>query len=191
MNCEISKDYMMKYFDGERNDIEEARFRQHLKNCGKCSEEFNCMAEIFSTLETAETVEPPEGFEAKVMEKVNTVENARREQSSRMLVLLYNAATLVSIVMLMVFVADIREGSLGNAFASIREYFGSFSGILAAVFGVIGDVFGLLAGVVLVILQVFISIVKTYYYIFAALALVLLAIQKLYVFVEARDGGDS
>ena len=191
MNCEISKDYMMKYFDGERNDVEEARFRQHLKNCGKCNEEFNCMAEIFSSLETAGAVEPPEGFEARVMEKVNAVEDARREQSSRMLVFLYNAATVVSIVLLMVFVADVRQGGIVNAVESIKEYFSSFSGILAAVFGVVGDVSGLLAGVVVVILQVFISIVKTYYYIFAVLALLLLAVQRLYVFVEAQDGGKS
>jgi len=191
MNCEISKDYMMKYFDGERNDIEEARFRQHLKNCGRCSEEFNCMAEIFSSLETADTVEPPEDFEIRVMEKVNAVENARRENSSRMLVLLYNAATVVSIILLMVFVADIRQGGLVSAFESIREYFGSFSGILAAVFGVIEDVFSLLAGVVSVIIQVFISIVKTYYYIFVVLVLLLLAVQRLYVFVAASDGRKS
>lgn len=191
MNCETAKDYMMKYFDGERNDIEEARFRQHLKNCVQCGEEFNCMAEIFSSLETAGTVEPPEDFEAKVMKKVNAVEKARREQSSRMLVLLYNAATVVSIILLMVFVADIRQGGMASAAESIREYFGSFSGILAAVFGVISDVFGLLGGVLAVIVQVFVSIVKTYYYIFIALALVLLAVQRLYAFVAAQDGRKS
>ncbi|NJD04259.1 MAG: hypothetical protein FIA99_17070 [Ruminiclostridium sp.] len=191
MNCEVSKDYMMKYFDGERNDIEEVRFRQHLKNCGKCSEEFNCMAEIFSSLETAGTIQPPEGFEARVMEKVNAVESTRREQSSRMLVLLYNAATVVSIILLMVFVADIRQGGIAAAVGSIREYFGSFGGIMAAVFGVVGDMFVLLFGVVVVILRVFVSIVKTYYYIFVVLAVLLLVVQRLYVLVEAQDGRKS
>ncbi len=191
MNCEISKEYMMKYFDGERNNIEEVHFRQHLASCAQCSEEFNCMAEIFSSLETADTIEPPEGFEARVMEKVNAVENARREQSSRMLVFLYNAATVVSIILLMVFVADVRQGGIMSAFESIKEYFGSFSSILAAVFGVVSDIFGLLAGVIAVIAQVFISIVKTYYYVFVVLALLLLAIQRLYAFVAAQDGGKS
>ena len=191
MNCEMSKNYMMKYFDGDRNDIEEVRFRQHLINCSKCSEEFNCMAEIFVSLETADTVEPPEGFEASVMEKINAVESARRVQSSRMLVLLYNAATVVSIILLMAFVADNSQGGISSAVESIGEYFGSFTGILSAVFGVVRDMFGLLAGVVGLILQVFISIVKTYYYIFVVLVLLLLAVQRLYVLVAAEDGRKS
>lgn len=191
MNCEAAKNYMMKYFDQDRNEMEDARLAQHLKSCADCSEEFNAMSEIFGALESEGTIEPPEGFEAMVMEKVNAVEATRRERSSRMLVLLYNAATVLSIILLMVFVADVRQGSVFSAFESIREYFGSFSSIISAVFGVVSDIFGLLAGVVKVIVEVFVSIVKTYYYIFAALAVLLLAIQRLYAYVAASDGRKS
>lgn len=191
MNCQTSNDYIMKYFDGEINDIEEAQFRQHLKTCSKCSEEFKCMSEIFGSLEAANTVEPPEGFEASVMEKVDKVVLARREKNSRMLVLLYNAATVVSIILLMVFVADLKQVSVFNAFEKIGQYFGSFTSAAGAVLGVVGDIFQLLAGVVGVILDVSVSVVKSYYYIFVTLIGLLLAIQKLYAYVAAQDGGED
>jgi anti-sigma factor RsiW len=188
MNCQTSNDYIMKYFDGEINDLEEAQFRQHLKTCPKCSEEFNCMSEIFGSLETAETIEPPEGFEASVMEKVNKVELARKERNSRMLVLLYNAATAVSILLLMIFVADLKQVSVFNAFEKIGQYFGSFTSAAAAVFGVVGDILRILTGVAGVILDVAVSIVKSYYYVFITLIGLLLAIQRLYAYVAAQDG---
>ena len=191
MNCQTSNDYIMKYFDGEINDIEEAQFRQHMKTCTKCSEEFSCMSEIFGSLEAANTVEPPEGFEASVMEKVEKVELARKDKNSRMLVLLYNAATVVSIILLMIFVADLKQVSVFNAFEKIGQYFGSFTSAAAAVFGVVGDIISLLTGVIGVILDVAVSIVKSYYYIFMTLIGLLLAIQKLYAYVAAQDGREA
>lgn len=191
MNCELSNEYLMKYFDGEINDIEDAQFKQHLKNCRKCCDEFNCMNEIFTSLEKANTVEPPEDFEARVMEKVDMIENTRREKSARMLVLLYNAATVVSIILLMVFVADLKQISVFSAFNKISEYFGSFSNIAAAVFGVLKDIFQLITGVAGVLLQVAVSVVKSYYYVFVVLLALLLAVQKLFTIVAAQDRRES
>lgn len=191
MNCELSNDYLMKYFDGEINDIEEAQFKQHLKTCSKCSEEFNCMSEIFTSLGTTNTVEPPVDFEARVMEKVDMIENARKEKSARMLVLLYNAATVVSIILLLIFVADLKQVSVFSAFDKINEYFSSFTNIAAAVFGVLKDIFQLITGVVGVIFQVAVSIIKSYYYIFVVLLALLLAIQKLFTIVAAQDRRES
>lgn len=188
MNCQISSDYMMKHFDGEINETEEAQFRQHLETCEKCSEEFACMSEIFGTLAESNIVEPPEDFEKRVMEKVEKVELARRESNSRMLVLLYNAATAVSIILLLVFVADLKQVSVFNAFEKIGQYFGSFTSAAAAVLGVVGVIFRLLAGVIGVVVDVAVSVVKSYYYIFITLIGLLFAIQKLYAHVEAQDG---
>lgn len=191
MNCTEAKEYMMKYLDGERNDIQEAHFRQHLKACIKCSEEFSCMEEIFTGLEAASIIEPPEDFESRVMEKVNAFEASRREKSSRMLVLLYNIATLVSIALLMVFVADVKQGGIIGAYESIRDYFSSFTGIVSAVAGIVGDILALLGNVVVMMFEVFISLIKSFYYIFIALIVLLLAIQRLYTYVAASDGRKS
>lgn len=191
MNCQTSNDYMMKHFDGEASDIEEAQFRQHLKTCEKCSEEFACMSDIFGSLKESDIVEPPEDFEKRVMEKVEKVELARRENNSRMLVLLYNAATVVSIILLLVFVADLKQVSVFSAFEKIGQYLGSFTSAAAAVFGVVGAIFRLLGGVIGVIIDVAVSVVKSYYYIFITLIGLLFAIQKLYAYVAAQDGGET
>lgn len=187
MNCENSNVYLMKYFDEELNEIEEAQMRQHLKACVKCNEEFSCMSEIFSAMRASGTAEPPEGFEAGVMEKVKMIEKARREADSNMLILLYNAATVLSIALLMVFVADLKQISIFNAFQKIGEYFGSFTNAGSAVLGVTGDMASLIIGIFRVMLDVALSIAESYYYIIVTLLALLLAVQKLIAVVTARD----
>jgi predicted anti-sigma-YlaC factor YlaD len=188
MNCEMSKEYIMKYFDGERNDIEEAQFRQHLKACGSCSDEFNCMAEIFQALETQTEIEPPDNFEAMVMEKVGVIEQQRSERYSKRIVLLYNLATVISILALLIFVADLKQVSVFNAFVKIGEYFSSFSSATSAVLGVVSDIFRLIGGALYVVFEVAFSIFKSYYYVFLTLAVMLIAIQRLlnYVGLQSR-----
>jgi predicted anti-sigma-YlaC factor YlaD len=99
----MSKNYIMKHFDGEGNDIEEVQFRQHLKSCKSCSDEFSSMEAIFAALGTQTDIEPPANFEAMVMDKVGIIEKQRRENNSRWLVLIYNAATVLSIYILAYF----------------------------------------------------------------------------------------
>jgi predicted anti-sigma-YlaC factor YlaD len=189
MNCELSKEYIMKYFDGERNDIEDVQFKQHLKSCSSCNDEFNCMEEIFKAIETQTEVEPPADFEAMVMEKVGVIEKQRSEAYSKRIVLLYNAATVISIILLLVFVADLKQVSVFNAFEKISEYFSSFSSATSAVFGVVSDIFRLIGGALFVVLDVAFSIFKSYYYVFLALVVMLFAIQKLlnYVGTQSRE----
>ena len=187
MNCEVSNDYLMEHFDGEMNDIAEAQFKQHLKNCRKCSEDFSCMSEVFNSLKTMDMVEPPADFEAKVMEKVDKIELTRKEKDARMLVILYNAATVVSMILLMVFVADLKLVSIFDAIERISGYLGSFSSVAAAVFGVLGDICRLISGVLGVLFQIAVSIVKSYYYVFITLLALLFAVQKLFTFVAAQD----
>jgi hypothetical protein len=188
MNCELSKEYIMKYFDGERNEIEEVQFRQHLKSCGSCNDEFNCMEEIFKAIETQTEVEPPANFEAMVMEKVGVIEKQRSESYSKRIVLLYNAATVISIILLLVFVADLKQVSLFNAFEKISEYFSSFSSATSAVFGVVSDIFRLIGGALYVVFDVAFSIFKSYYYVFLALAVMLFAIQRLLNYIGTQNG---
>lgn len=142
MNCEMAKSFMMEYFDGSKNDIEEVRFRQHLKSCGKCSEEFSSMADIFRILETEETPEPSIDFEKAVMEKVNAIENAKLEKIPRMLGLIYKSAAAVSIILLMVIALNTRQDIVLSAFESIKGYYGPITGTVSAVLGIIGVVSG-------------------------------------------------
>jgi len=187
MNCEMSNDYIMRYFDGAINDIEEAQFKQHLMTCRSCSEQFDCMNEILGTLESTVAAEPPEDFEARVMEKVDSIEKTRKEKNASMLILLYNSATIISIVLLMVFVADLKQVSLFNAFEKIGQYFSSFSNAAEAILGVIADIFGLIAGVVGAVFDVVFSIIKSYYYVFLTLIGLLIAVQKLFAMALVQD----
>lgn len=191
MNCEMSKNYIMKYFDGELNDIEEVQFRQHLKSCSCCSDEFNCMEAIFATLGAQKDIEPPDNFEAMVMDKVGVIEKQRSEKNSRRLVLIYNAATLLSIMLLLIFVADLKQVSVFSAFEKIGEYFNSFSSATAAVLGVVRDIFKLIGGALFVVLDVSFSIFKSYYYVFLALIATLFAIQRLLNYVGTQSGRET
>jgi anti-sigma factor RsiW len=183
MNCETSKEYIMKYFDGELSDIEEAQFRQHLNVCPDCGNEFHCMKAIFTALEAKVEIEPPKDFEAKVMDRVISIERERKERSSRLIVWLYNASTLLSIVLLLIFVVDLKQVSISGAFNKIAEYFGSFSGAMAAVAGVARDLLGLMSSALLVVADVAFSVVKSYYYVFLALLIFVFAIQRLLHFI--------
>ncbi|MEN6313524.1 MAG: zf-HC2 domain-containing protein [Clostridiaceae bacterium] len=191
MNCNLSKDHMMKYFDGELNDMEEVQFRQHLKTCKSCSVEFSCMENIFASLEEQPDIEPPSNFEAMVMEKVAIIEEKRSEKNTRWLVLIYNAATLLSIVLLLIFVADLKQVSVLSAFKQIGEYFRSFSSATSAVLGVVHDIFRVIGGALWVVVDVAVSIFKTYYYVFLALVVLLFAIQRLLNYIGTQSGGEA
>ena len=80
MNCETSKDYIMKYFDGELNNIEEAQFKQHLKICPDCGSEFRCMQTIFTAIKTKAEIEPPADFETRVMDRVASIEKKEKKK---------------------------------------------------------------------------------------------------------------
>mgnify|MGYP000889325232 CR=1 FL=1 len=191
MNCETSRDLIIKYFDGELSDVEEAQLKQHFKSCQSCREEFDTTKEIMNELEMQVGIEPPSDFEAKVMKKVDEIAAKRKERSERILVLLYNAATLLSIVLLLVFVADMKQVSLSAAFEKLQVYFNSFSTVTSAIFGVVQDIFGILGSALKVVFEVAFSIVKTYYYVFIALIMLFFAIQRLLNYVGTYAGRDS
>ncbi|NLV36939.1 MAG: hypothetical protein GXY17_09740 [Clostridiaceae bacterium] len=179
MNCEKSKDYMMKYFDGETNEADQLLFRQHLQDCSSCKDEYEQLEDIFTALETRTEVEPPDNFEAMVMDKVAIIEKEREERKAKRIVWLYNGTIILSIILILFYVADLRQVNLVSAFDKIGEYFTSFSSVTAAIIGVVKDLFVLLGNALLVVVDVAISIVKSYYYIFLALALMILLVQRL------------
>lgn len=191
MNCDTSKEFIMKHFDGELTETENIQFKEHLENCSECNAEFNCMKAIFTTLDTKAEIEPPADFEAKVMDKVAIIEKERKEKSARTIVWLYNGAMVLSIVLMLVFVADLKQVSVFSAFEKLGEYFSSFSSATSAVIGVVGDLFGLLGSALLAVVEVSFSIVKSYYYVFITLLVMLFVIQKLLHYVGTHGGGET
>lgn len=189
MNCETSKDYIMKHFDGELSEADEEQFRKHLRNCSECSDEFSYMEAIFTTLSVKAEIEPPANFEEMVMDKVTVFEKERKEKNAKQIVWLYNGASLLSIILLLFFVADLKQVSVLNAFEQIGEYFNSFSSATSAVLGVVRDLFGLIGNAIMVVLDVAFSIIRSYYYVFLILIIMLFGIQKLlhYVGTYSRE----
>lgn len=188
MNCETSNELIMRYFDGEINDIEEAQLMQHLKACKTCNEEFRCMKEAFTALEAVSEIEPPEDFEVKVMDKINALVYSQKQSYSHMLVLLYNAASIVSIALLLFFVADIKQVDILGIAGRMQEYFGSFSNAASAVLGVVKDLFGLVASICNSLFVICFTIVKAYYYVILTMLAVLVVIQRLLVVFAVQDG---
>ena len=146
------------------------------------------MEAIFKTLDVKVEIEPPDDFEARVMEKVASIENQRKEKTTKRIVWLYNCATLLSIVLLFIFVADMKQVSLFSAFERLGEYFGSFSTVTAAVLGVVRDLAGLLVNAVAVVVEIAFSIVRSYYYVFIVLILTVLAVQRLIHYIGTHTG---
>lgn len=191
MNCDTSRELMMKYFDGEMDEAGEKQFREHLKTCGDCSDEFSCMEAIFASLDEKVGIEPPDDFEARVMDKVALIENQKRERSGKRIVWLYNFATLLSIILLLIFVADMKDVSIFSAFDRITGYFGSFSTVTAAISGAVKDLFGLLVNSLAAVADIALSIVRSYYYAFIVLILTVLAVQRLIHYVGTHTGEEA
>jgi len=190
MNCRLSEEYMMRYFDGGLNDIEIAQMKQHLKSCSKCSKEYEELNGIIDILETDGIIEPPEDFELQVMQKVKTLESEKRSRNSRWMVYLYNLTALVCAVLLLALVISFREVDAIRIAERIGEYFGSFTGFTDAVVHILKDGYDIAEKVVRALFRVAAALFKTYYYIFITLLALLLAVQKTFFTLVKQGGGN-
>lgn len=169
MTCRDSGDFMMRYFDGETNDIETAQLKQHLKTCKKCSEEYENLKEVFSFLETDIEIEPPQDFEASVMSRINVLELERKMKTERALFILYGAATAVLAALSIFFIIEIKD-----MIFRAMEHAGGNSGVTYVLYGFLRKLNGLADKGADVLIQVGIVINNLYYYILAVGALLLL-----------------
>lgn len=166
MNCEQSQELMMKYFDGDFNDIEKQQFKQHLMMCGKCNEDFKQLGSILNFLGDAVDVEPPQDFEANVMEKVHAFELEKKKKTGKILILLYNLTVVISVALLIVFFAGTKGVTIPETLKLIDICADSLAGTISAMLGALTTVFSLMAGVFRTLFQVGFSIITDYYYIF-------------------------
>jgi predicted anti-sigma-YlaC factor YlaD len=189
MNCEQSQELMMKYFDGDFNDIENQQFKQHLMMCGKCNEDFKQLGSILNFIGDAVAVEPPQDFEANVMEKVHAFELEKKKKMGKMLMLLYNLTAVISIALLIVFFAGMKGATIPETLKLVDICIGSLAGTISAMLSALSAVFSLMTGVFRTLFQVGFSIITDHYYIFLTLMAILVAIQKMFFVLVEQDRG--
>ncbi|HHW48711.1 MAG TPA: hypothetical protein GXX14_08870 [Clostridiaceae bacterium] len=189
MNCEQSQELMMKYFDGNLNDIESRQFKQHLVVCGKCNEDFKKLDSILNSLENAAIAEPPQDFEANVMEKVRAFEMEEKKKTGNMLMLLYNLTAVISVALMVAFFAGTRGITLPESLKLADIYARSLAGTISAVLSALTAVLSLVTEVAGTLFQVGFSIIIDYYYVFLTLMAILVAIQKMFFVLVEQDRG--
>lgn len=102
MNCKLSGEYIMKFFDGDLNDIENSHLQRHLKACERCKREFESMKEIFDSLGQTNVIEPPEDFEERVMEKIYSMEMTNKSKSELSFAFLYTGVAFILMIALVI-----------------------------------------------------------------------------------------
>lgn len=171
MNCKISEEYLMKYFDGELNDIENAQLKLHLKGCKKCSEDFENLSSVFSYLNTEGVVEPPQDFETNVMIRINTLEAARKRRIEGILLGLYWLATAALAAIAIIFMLGMKELILKTVEPLTQ------SGVLYAVYYVLKGFYSIIDTVISWVVIVNASLSGLYSYIFVILMFLMMAVK--------------
>ncbi len=186
MNCNESQNYIMRYFDRDLNDIEQAMLKQHLKSCEQCSEEFSSMQQIFTEIEQdTEFLEPPEDFELQVMNRIEKEAFMYQKQKSDN-VFMYNILlTAVSLIFVIVF-GSIMWEVLNKPIGLIQQTHLS----LEVVKDFMSAALSMIKGLVIAVVGVTASIYKTYYYAYLVLGILLLVTQGLFIrMVKEGNGG--
>ena len=191
MNCKLSDDYTMRYFDGSLNDIEIAKLKQHLKTCRKCSIEFKNMDEIVTFLETRDTVEPPEGFVADVMKKVSSIGALSRKRTDRWLILLYNFTTIVSVVLLAIYAISLKEVSMLELLKQAGKVFSSFSSMVSGFRSIFTGAYNIVTGLTGALLNTAVILCREYYHVLIILLAMLVAVQKTLTVLVKQGKGEG
>ncbi|MCX8131344.1 MAG: zf-HC2 domain-containing protein [Clostridia bacterium] len=181
MSCGLYDDSMMKYFDKELNDIETAQFKQHLKGCVSCSEEFEQLSGILGSIEKDIFIEPPLEFEAQVMGKIADLELAERKKPSVIKILILGMGTILTFLMASALIYSI----LGISIFKLMSYALSDSPTFANIFESANTAFeGGITSIVeyaKTVLEVGIVLAKAHYYIVILVAVLLFALQWMIV----------
>lgn len=70
MECHNADELMMKYMDNALTENEAALLGKHLEACPRCEADFRLYDSILTGFSEMELISTPEGFEARVMEKI-------------------------------------------------------------------------------------------------------------------------
>jgi hypothetical protein len=189
MNCELAKDYMMRHFDGEQNDIEYAKIKHHISSCAECRDEFLAMSAIMTNLNENSMVEPPPDFKAGVMKGIDLLEEKRSRRMGIGIIIVYNLAAIMSILMITLFGGifsgnGIFQGSEGIARAADFIY-----GTAAVAFDILTDMFGLLKGLFGVAVMIKEAVVDTYYFVIVGFFALVLSVYRVMTMQHTQTNG--
>jgi predicted anti-sigma-YlaC factor YlaD len=188
MRCNVAQEYMMKYFDKNINDIEEGQLKQHIKICKKCADEFYSMKDILCEIEqdNENEVEPPENFELEIMNRIKNETEVYGKTPTEVSVI-YNTVAIAFSVIFLVFLG----GGLFEAISSPLKLIAFFQHTLTLSQDIMTSLITMVKGVGISVLGITKALYQTYYYIYIVLALLLVAIQRIFVYVMSYDKGGS
>jgi len=185
MKCYDSQNYMMKFFDRNLNDIEEAQLKQHLKICKNCSNEFVSLKEIFAVVEQDSEIEPPEDFERQVMCRIKN-ETDMYKKTSEGSAFVYNILLVAVSFVFVIFFGGMLWDCLRTPINLVQflELIANYSKDFFSAAISMGR------GMIIAIVGVTASIYKTYYYAYIVLGILLFMSQRIFFrMVRESNGG--
>ncbi|MHB8064187.1 MAG: anti-sigma factor family protein [Ruminiclostridium sp.] len=185
MKCNDSQNHMMKFFDRELNDIEEAQLKLHLRICTNCSKEFVSLKEIFADIEQDSEIEPPEDFERQVMSRIET-ETKMYKKTTDQSAFVYNILLVAVSFIFVIFFGGILWESLRTPINAVQ-----FCELIAGYLkDFLSSAISMGRGIIIAIVSVTASLYKTYYYAYIVLGILLLIIQRIFIkMVREGNGG--
>lgn len=186
MNCSQSQAYMMKYFDKEINDIEEAQLKQHLKTCSNCSEEFTGLKDIFTQVEQLPGIDPPEDFELQVMNRIQN-ETKMFKKPTTETAYVYNILLIVLSLSFVTLLGSIVWDTLIHPLDMFKEAW-LITDLLKQFYSAAISTF---KGIAITVVGVATSLYKTYYYAYILLGILLLVIQKIFITMLKDNRGGA
>ncbi len=188
MTCNNAQTLMMKYFDKNINDIEEAQLKQHIKTCNNCTQEFTSLKDIFDLVEadTCEKILPPADFEVQVMSRLKKevpLYSKYNGDNSYVYNILAIALSFVFVILLGGLLLEVIKSPL-NFIVMIEDFFSTAILYISLIF----DAF---KGIIIATLAVAVSAYQNYYYVYIVLAILLFVIQRIYVYIISDNNGGT
>lgn len=188
MTCNNAQTLMMKYFDKNINDIEEAQLKQHIKTCNNCTQEFTSLKDIFDLVEAdnCEKILPPADFEVQVMSRIKKevpLYSKYNGDNSYVYNILAIALSFVFFILLGGLLLEVTKSPL-NFIVMIQDFFSTAIQYISLIFNAF-------KGIVIATVAVAVSAYQNYYYVYIVLAILLFVIQRIYVYIISDNNGGT
>lgn len=113
MNCEPFSTLIMKYMDGEINDVEHGQLKHHLSECNVCNKEFTELKNVMDVLDNKDVIEPPSDFEKTVMQKIELLDIYNKKLKEKKLMALYFIWSMAFTILAVLAAVLFRDNILG------------------------------------------------------------------------------